>query len=648
MVIYFHETHFGKNSQGAEAQPPWIQYWTGETLMNRMKQERTMKAGLIRTAMLVDERREKSKKNGKKGLSSTSEPEYVDSSHESESEYEADSEQTTSQVVVQRHRRRVIYSSESNDGHTIAQVVSLANKKKKVLQEKGSKSKRPKKVNVVPRVDSANANLGDNESNAASGNLREENDEPHQSPPQEEEPPHHQPPPQEEEPPHHEPQPQQQQHQPSNQSCNLIIIQHELIDISSGSEAEPEPTEVEPEPIPIRIYVANCVHRPVLPTQEVIDLASASNDEAQQQPKPIKMQVPKNEEEDKLITEVLISMADDGVLDPEPQTQPDPSAPSFSLNLGFPTPPITEAQSPATLDDEFPLTARTMAVINNMDELVSAPEPTTATPQPTKAIEDDFDDRAIRYQFMSMEPKSYINIGVVGLMCHVLNGEEGDRYEKLVYCLPPDLLLWMFFTYHHNWMDKKKRRPHEINSLTNHDEYLKYIDREKLSSRRFNIGGCMFLIKMFRKCLFWIQRTYRPQQTREQPSTKFGSNIMNQLLKWAGAPSILKKGSWSLPARYINIPQQPNNHDCAVFVMKWMELIDPTKLAGCCTYDIEQWTEPMLNEFRKKIVTKIIMSKENSMRADAIAAVQNMRVVSLGASLRSPFVPFSTPDLPTN
>ncbi|MED6173860.1 hypothetical protein PIB30_063606 [Stylosanthes scabra] len=58
--------------------------------------------------------------------------------------------------------------------------------------------------------------------------------------------------------------------------------------------------------------------------------------------------------------------------------------------------------------------------------------------------------------------------------------------------------------------------------------------------------------------------------------------------------------------------------------MKWMELIDPTKLVGCYTYNIEQWTEPMLNEFRKKLVTKIIMSKENS-RADVITAVQNMR-----------------------
>ncbi|MED6142811.1 hypothetical protein PIB30_001010 [Stylosanthes scabra] len=248
-----------------------------------------------------------------------------------------------------------------------------------------------------------------------------------------------------------------------------------------------------------------------------------------------------------------------------------------------------------------------------------------------------------------MAPTSYIDIGVVALMCHVLNGEEGDRYEKLVYCLPPELLHWMFFTYHHNWMDKKKRRTHEINSLTNHDDYIKYINREKLSSRRFVFAPVLYsehwwlyILNKNVPEMFVLDSKNISSPTDERITlNKFGSNIMNQLLKWAGAPSILKKGSWSLPTRYINIPKQLNNHDCAVFVIKWMELIDPTKLVGYCTYDLEQWTE-------EKIVTKIIMSKENSMRADAIAAVQNMQVARPGASLRSPFMPFSTPDLPTN
>ncbi|MED6120714.1 hypothetical protein PIB30_023645 [Stylosanthes scabra] len=160
-----------------------------------------------------------------KGSSSTSEPEYVDYSHESESEYEADSEQTMSQLVFQRPRRNdpaskcqplprgAISRSDSEDGHTIAQVVSLAKQKRKSLEEEGSKSKRPKKGIDVPRVDSANARLGDNESNAGSGNLHQENDEQPQQQPQQ--PPPQQSPPQEEEPPHHRPPPQQQQHQPS-------------------------------------------------------------------------------------------------------------------------------------------------------------------------------------------------------------------------------------------------------------------------------------------------------------------------------------------------------------------------------------------------------------------------------------------------
>ncbi|MED6192726.1 hypothetical protein PIB30_012896 [Stylosanthes scabra] len=112
---------------------------------------------------------------------------------------------------------------------------------------------------------------------------------------------------------------------------------------------------------------------PVFPTQEVIDISSGSDDDNEPQPQPIKLLVPKIEDclvsspSSKLITEV----------------QPDPSVPSFSLNLGFPTPPVTQDQPPTTLDEEFPLTTRTMAVINNMNEPVSGPEPTTATPQPT-------------------------------------------------------------------------------------------------------------------------------------------------------------------------------------------------------------------------------------------------------------------------
>ncbi|MED6163049.1 hypothetical protein PIB30_076259 [Stylosanthes scabra] len=300
-----------------------------------------------------------------------------------------------------------------------------------------------------------------------------------------------------------------------------------------------------------------------------------------------------------------------------------------------------------------------MQVIEGMDEQVSGDRPPAETPKPNQVMKDDLEEtvaiwatvpkgdnefetifklrghrilEALRYQFTSMAPTSYIDIQVVTLMCHVLNANEDERFEKLVYCVPPEILQRMFATHNHNWMDKKKRRPHEISSLLNHTEFLAYLDREKLNSHRF-----MFVLDS--------KNISSPSSERTELN-KFDSNILNQLLKWAGAPSILKKGSLSLLPTYINIPQQPNDFDCAIFVMKWMEMIDPI-LEGCCTYNIEQWTEPMLLEFRKKIVAKIILSKENSLRAEAIKEAHNMRLSRPAAALRSPYVQVETPDLPT-
>ncbi|MED6167766.1 hypothetical protein PIB30_005731 [Stylosanthes scabra] len=101
-----------------------------------------------------------------------------------------------SQIVVQVERTRPIRNDSaskrqplackttSRSEHTIAQVMSFTKKKRKGLEEEGSKSKRSKKAIEVPLVDSAIASLGDNESNASSGNLLVENDEQLQQQPQ--------------------------------------------------------------------------------------------------------------------------------------------------------------------------------------------------------------------------------------------------------------------------------------------------------------------------------------------------------------------------------------------------------------------------------------------------------------------------------
>ncbi|MED6206767.1 hypothetical protein PIB30_029854 [Stylosanthes scabra] len=129
------------------------------------------------------------------------------------------------------------------------------------------------------------------------------------------------------------------------------------------------------------------------------------------------------------------------------------------------------------------------------------------------------------------------------------------------------------------------------------------------------------------------------------------SNILDQLRIWAGAPSIFDEGSCSLLPRYVNIPGQPNETDCGVFVMKWMELIDPTGLAASCEankgYNIDKWAEPKLEEFKKQIVAKIMLSKNNEKRIETIRLLNEMRNIRPAAVLRSPYVQVSSADLYT-
>ncbi|MED6131097.1 hypothetical protein PIB30_006717 [Stylosanthes scabra] len=98
MIIYFHETQFGENSKEVEARRPWIAYWKGNTLKQRLKQERTHEAGLLKTGHMMVK---------KSGLKRKTPPMRVppsnrDSDSESESyQPSADSEATESNLVAE-------------------------------------------------------------------------------------------------------------------------------------------------------------------------------------------------------------------------------------------------------------------------------------------------------------------------------------------------------------------------------------------------------------------------------------------------------------------------------------------------------------------------------------------------------------------
>ncbi|MED6174750.1 hypothetical protein PIB30_071985 [Stylosanthes scabra] len=160
----------------------------------------------------------------------------------------------------------------------------------------------------------------------------------------------------------------------------------------------------------------------------------------------------------------------------------------------------------------------------------------------------------------------------------------------------------------------------------------------------------LYVLDVEKKHIFLIDSKNVASPTPERTEmNRFPSNILDQLLKLAGRESMFKKGQTSLLPMYINISQQPNDYDCAVFVMKWMVELDPTILRECHAetreHNIPPWTEAELEKFREKIVAHILLSPENLMRMDVVTEVNEIHLIRPGAHLRSPFTQLDLADL---
>ncbi|MED6221972.1 hypothetical protein PIB30_059980 [Stylosanthes scabra] len=249
---------------------------------------------------------------------------------------------------------------------------------------------------------------------------------------------------------------------------------------------------------------------------------------------------------------------------------------------------------------------------------------------------------AKRYNFMTMAPETCIDMQMVSLVCHVLNREDLERFQRDVYCVPPEILIRMFQTYGTNYLDKKTKMPYLVSQLKD-QHYLELLDKEKLRRHSFE---------------FYVV------------DSVYGTNtnlIRNKLHRftlrvWARAQSLLKKQTISLQLRFVDVPKQPNPTDCGVYVMKWMQLIEVAALSAAHTfklpYSIEEWSQDQLDQFRKDIVAKVIMSMENTLNVEAIRQASNMtleaitesrermgRKPKLSAAFKSPFVKVSTAEL---
>ncbi|MED6180709.1 hypothetical protein PIB30_012861 [Stylosanthes scabra] len=230
----------------------------------------------------------------------------------------------------------------------------------------------------------------------------------------------------------------------------------------------------------------------------------------------------------------------------------------------------------------------------------------------------------MRYNFMTMAPRTCIDMYMVTLVCHILNREQLQRFQREIYCVPPEILIRIFETHGTNFMDKKTKKPKLFTDLKD-QQFVALLDKEKL--------------RMSHVC-----------------------NVLDQLRVWAGATSLIKKGSNILTLRPVDVPKQPNPTDCGVYVMKWLETLDTNGLSYAYTFKkrcmVEEWDQDQLDGFREEIVAKVLLSEHNTLNFEAMNQSRTMtreaitegrtklgRWPKSSAALKSPFLNPSTAEL---
>ncbi|MED6152416.1 hypothetical protein PIB30_091883 [Stylosanthes scabra] len=165
------------------------------------------------------------------------------------------------------------------------------------------------------------------------------------------------------------------------------------------------------------------------------------------------------------------------------------------------------------------------------------------------------DYEALRYHFLSMAEKSEVDLA-------------HDILKK----------------YDHNYIDATTGLPYKITTMPNLDT-LGYINGNKIKSTPF-------------------------------------SNVLDHMQVRAGAKTPFPKMtrnvvSHSLLAKYIPILKLPNEFDCGVYVLKYMEIVNPS-LLGKRNFTVPVWTEDELQQFREEFVECLLFDGDNFFRQQAL------------------------------
>ncbi|RYR04530.1 hypothetical protein Ahy_B06g084288 [Arachis hypogaea] len=259
----------------------------------------------------------------------------------------------------------------------------------------------------------------------------------------------------------------------------------------------------------------------------------------------------------------------------------------------------------------------------------------------------------MRMHLASLQAKSDIESQIVSAICLILNNKNEKRFQEQIYCLPPDIVC-MALSDHPNgeFVSPKTKKEFRVEA---YPSFIPFIDRKKLTSHPYIFAPVcyaghwwLWLINTRKRKCQILDPLHKKAPTDERKDiNKFTGYVFSRLITYAGGEPLQKgEREKEIKSPYVKISGQKTSYDCAVYVMKWMEIIEPENIKKG-KYQWDNWPEEEVDHYRVEYASRILLSEMNTQRDRAIRESSAIRLSKPSSILLSPFCQINSADIET-
>ncbi|QHO06267.1 uncharacterized protein DS421_14g453240 [Arachis hypogaea] len=98
---------------------------------------------------------------------------------------------------------------------------------------------------------------------------------------------------------------------------------------------------------------------------------------------------------------------------------------------------------------------------------------------------------------------------------------------------------------------------------------------------------------------------------------------------------------------YLHISGQKTSYDCAIYVMKWLEILQPANIKSK-KYEWDNWTQDEVDHFRVEYASRILFHEMNQDKVEVIRGSNAIRLSKPSSLLLSPYCQIDSKDIDTD